>query len=176
MGEMIKQVRPNQPQGRSMMETARILTGLLAVAALLCDAGGGAVQAATATASFTVSVTIVASCTVGAGNMAFGSQSVLAADDHAWPRFDNACARGGYPVDAARAFPANPDTADCSFGVAGLVDPQATLTGLEQRSSHALPFMGRYRLAFKTKLKSGRHVQSGRDCGHDSAQGILLDG
>jgi spore coat protein U-like protein len=80
MGEMIKQVRQNQPQGRSMMKAARILTGSLAVAALLCDASGGAVQAATATASFTVSVTIVASCTIGASNLAFGSQSVLAAD------------------------------------------------------------------------------------------------
>jgi hypothetical protein len=86
---------------------------------------------------------------------------VLTGHDHAWPRFGNACTRVGYPVDAAPAFPANADSADRSFGVAGLIDPQTTLTGLEQSSSHALPFMGRYRLAFKTKLKSGRHVQSG---------------
>ena len=101
---------------------------------------------------------------------------MLTTDDHAWPRFGNACARVGYPVDAAPAFPANADTADRSFGVAGLIDPQATLTGLEQSSSHALSFMGRYQLAIKTKRKSGRHVQPGRDCGHDSARGIFLDG
>jgi hypothetical protein len=95
---------------------------------------------------------------------------MLTTDVHAWPRFGNACARVGYSVDAAPAFPANADTADRSFGVAGLIDPQATLTGLEQSSSHALPFMGRYRLAFKTKLKSGRHVQPGRDCRRDSAR------
>jgi len=86
---------------------------------------------------------------------------MLTTDDHAWLRLGNACARVGYPVDAAPAFPANADTADRSFGVAGLIDPQATLTGLEQSSSHALPFMRRYQLAFKTKLKSGRHIQSG---------------
>jgi hypothetical protein len=100
----------------------------------------------------------------------------LTTDDHALPRFGNACARVGDPVDAAPAFPANADTADRSFGVAGLIDPQATLTGLEQSSSHALPFKGRYQLAFKTKLKSGRHVQPGRDCGYDSARGIFFDG
>jgi len=90
----------------------------------------------------------------------------LTGHDHAWPRFGNACTRVGYPVDAAPAFPANADSADRSFGVASLIDPQTALTGLEQSSSHALPFMGRYRPAFKTKLKSGRHVQpgaSGRD-------------
>jgi hypothetical protein len=100
---------------------------------------------------------------------------VLAADDHAWPRFGNACARVGHPVDAAPAFPANADTADRSFGVAGLIDPQATLTGLEQSGSHALSFMCRYRLAFKTELKSGRHVQPGHNCGHDSARGIFFE-
>jgi hypothetical protein len=86
---------------------------------------------------------------------------VLTAYDHAWPRFGDACARVGYPVDAAPAFPANADAADRSFGVAALIDPEATLTGLEQSSSHALTFKGRYQLAFKTKLKSGRHVQPG---------------
>jgi hypothetical protein len=95
---------------------------------------------------------------------------VLTTDDHAGPRFGNAGARVGYPVDAAPAFPANADSANRSFGVAGLIDPQATLTCLEQSGSHALPFMRRYRLAFKTELKSGRHFQRGRDRGHDSRE------
>jgi hypothetical protein len=86
----------------------------------------------------------------------------LTTDDHAWPRFGNACARVRDPVDAAPAFPANADSADRSFGVARLIDPQAALTGLEQSSSHALPFTRRYRLAFKTKFKSARHVQAER--------------
>ena len=77
---------------------------------------------------------------------------MLTTDDHAWPRFGNACARVGYPVDAAPAFPANADTADRSFGVAGLIDPQATLTGLEQSSSHALPF--RAVISLPSKLNS----------------------
>src|SRR3977135_3119516 len=80
MGEMIRQVQQNKRQGRSMMESARILAGSLAIAALLCDAGGGAVQAATATASFTVSVTIVASCSISATNLAFGAQGILSAN------------------------------------------------------------------------------------------------
>jgi hypothetical protein len=102
-------------------------------------------------------------------------QTVLTTDNHAGPRVGNACARVGYPVDAAPAFPANADSADRSFGVAGLIDPQATLTGPEQSSSHALAFMGRYRLAFKTELKSGRHVQLGAIA--DTIQrGIFLEG
>ena len=101
---------------------------------------------------------------------------MLTVDDHAWPRFGNACTRVGYPVDAAPAFPANADSADRSFGVAGLIDPQATLTGPEQSSCNALPLITRYQLAFKTKLELGRHVQLGHDCGHDSARGILLEG
>lgn len=88
-------------------------------------------------------------------------ETVLTTDNHARPRFGNACAGVGYPVDAAPAFPTNADTADRSFGVAGLIDPQATFTGLEQRSGHALPFTRGYPLAFKTKLESGRHAQSG---------------
>jgi hypothetical protein len=101
---------------------------------------------------------------------------MLTTDVHAWPRFGNACARVGHSVDAAPAFPANADPADRSFGVAGLIDPQETLTGLEQSSSHALTFLGRYRLAFKTKLKSDRHVQPGRDFGRDAARGISWTG
>ena len=76
----------------------------------------------------------------------------------------------GTPVDAAAAFPANADSADRSFRVAGLIDAQATLTGVEQSRSDALPFAGRYRLAFKTELESGRHVQPGRDSRNDSAR------
>jgi len=91
---------------------------------------------------------------------------VLATYDHAWPRNGYAGARVGYAVDAAPAFPANADAADRSFCIAGLVDPQATLAGLEQGGSHALPFTRRYRLAFKTELECGRHVQRGRDCAH----------
>jgi hypothetical protein len=84
----------------------------------------------------------------------------LTADHHAGPRFGNACARVGHPVDAAAAFPANADSADRPFGVASLIYPQATLTGLEQSSSHDLPFTRCYRLAFKTEFKSGRHVST----------------
>jgi spore coat protein U-like protein len=58
----------------------QVLARPLTIAALLCGIAAGSAEAATATASFTVSVTIVSSCTIGAGNMAFGSQSVLAAD------------------------------------------------------------------------------------------------
>jgi hypothetical protein len=97
---------------------------------------------------------------------------VLTTDDHSWARFGKACARVGRSVDAAPALPANADTADRPLGVAGLVDPQTTLTGFEQSSSDALPFTSRYRLAFKTEFKSGRHVQLGRGCGYESARGI----
>ena len=100
---------------------------------------------------------------------------MLTTYDHSWPRFGDARARVGNPVDAAAAFPANTDPADCSFGVAGLVDPQAALAGLEQSGSDALPFMRRYRLTFKTKFKSGRHVPSGAIVRHDSARSVMLD-
>lgn len=99
---------------------------------------------------------------------------MLTTYDHSRPRFGDARARVGNPVDAAAAFPANADSADGSFGVAGLVDPQATLAGIEQGSSDALPFMRRYRLAFKTKFKSGRHVPSGRDRETRFSAGVMM--
>ena len=78
MGKMLGQV--NRPKGLTMKSVSPTLARALAIATLLSGVGIGNAEAATATASFTVSVTIVAGCTIGAGNMAFGSQSVLAAN------------------------------------------------------------------------------------------------
>ena len=75
MGKILGQVRVNH-----LSAVVPTLGRALSIAALLGGMSAGSAQAATATASFTVSVTIVAGCTIGAGNMAFGSQSVLAAN------------------------------------------------------------------------------------------------
>jgi spore coat protein U domain-containing protein, fimbrial subunit CupE1/2/3/6 len=67
-------------QGNTVMARAVIAARPLAIAAVICGLANGGAEAATATASFTVSVTITASCAISAGNLAFGSQGVLSAD------------------------------------------------------------------------------------------------
>src|SRR5262245_48325593 len=60
--------------------TAIRLARVLAAATLLSSLSGEMANAATTTTSFTVSVTIVAGCSISAGNMNFGSQGVLSAN------------------------------------------------------------------------------------------------
>src|SRR4051812_49365081 len=66
--------------GNTVTACAAIAARPLAIAAVICGLASGGAEAATATASFTVSVTITASCAISASNLAFGSQGVLAAD------------------------------------------------------------------------------------------------
>ena len=69
------------------MLTGRIVWGLshagigLAFAAGIVCAIAGDAQAATATASFTVSATVLASCTVSASNLSFGNYTASAASN-----------------------------------------------------------------------------------------------